>query len=139
MASVIAYSIGGVAYADPMAYVAGRYALRPGCIGTPTMRHASFHPAGTTGSILVDGGQAGGNLRAMARYVNTSGSLMSALAANVATWKGTRVTIVDSCGKTWSRCRYVTHQVIQGPLGIGQSNLILLDVVFEFVSDGGEA
>lgn len=138
MAAVIAYTIGGVAFADPMAYTTGRYALRPGCIGVAVMRHASFHAAGTTGSILVDSGQAGGTIRATARYVNSAGSLMAAVAANAATWKAARVTIVDSQGKTWTRCRYVTHQVLQGPHGL-QGGLAWVDVVFEFISDGGES
>lgn len=132
----VSFSIGGVSF-SALAGASGRYALL--CSPeSPRYMHMRYHPPGTTGNLLVDGGEAGRLIRCRMRYIDSLATAESNKNSDEAAWENTEVSIVYA-SKTYLRCQLEPGGLkkIREPVAVGRSSLVFMDVEAVFMCDGG--
>ena len=70
-----------------------------------------FHPPGTAGNVTVWAGRQGQSINSTQRYVGTAAAVLSAYKTDREAWASGPVTILDSEGTSFLRCRLIKMSV----------------------------
>jgi hypothetical protein len=85
----------------------------------------AFHPPGATGNVTIWAGRQGQQIQAFNRYVGSASAVLSAYRADREAWATGPVTVIDSDGTSFTRCRVLNMKVTKPcqPCGNGICNM----------------
>lgn len=128
-------TIGGVSFAA-LAGVAGRYLLF--CSPeTPRYDNVIYHPKGTTGLLVVEGGEAGRRIRCRVRYIEALATAEANKKSDEAAWENTDITIAYG-GTNYLRCMLEADgRKVREPVAMGRGSLVFMDWEVTFLNCGG--
>lgn len=135
----VSATIGGAAFTALAAPTTAAQALLSCRVSSATCDTKRVHLVGTTGNLILWGGEAGRKITCKIRYTNTLSNVQAAYATHSAAWENKSVSIVYG-GKTYLRCTLEQNgmTVTRDPVATGRgSGFVYMDVDAIFMCDGG--
>ena len=131
----LTFTIGGVAFSD-LLFSNSRNALSDS-VGEAVYDWGQFHPAGVDGIYTVNKGRVGRTLIFRVRYIGSQSTIRTNIASDREAWTGTHVTIIDSYGTTYTRCRLIQGGFIQlaEMMPLGRESKVWQDFEIRFTVD----
>lgn len=131
----LTHSIGGVGFTG-LSSTDLRQSL--GCFANNEEHQVhAFHPPGANGNVTVWAGRMGQQITATNKYVGSASAVLSAYKADREAWAPGPVTVVDSEGTSFLRCRLLNMRVTKPcqPVAAGGSATCFMETVCTFTRD----
>jgi hypothetical protein len=95
----------------------------------------AFHPPGANGNVTIWAGRQGQQVRATQKYVGSAAAVLSAYKADREAWAPAPVSITDSGGTEFLRCRMVRMSVTKPCTPVGPGGVCFMETQAVFTRD----